>query len=380
MAPHSNIVGGSTAKRVIACPASVKLAQQMPEGRRSSKYADEGTLCHNIMDAVLMDNRKPEEFIGTTLNDVAVTAELIEAKVLPALAALDEIDPDKRMDFECETIVGFGEALPDVFGSADLIGRVGDRAIVLDWKFGDGVDVAVEENPQAMFYAAAAMRTDAAKWAFNGATEIECVIVQPTARTPVKRWLTTPTRILAFERELFAAVRAAMGPKPAMVSGDHCRWCPAKPICPLLTGSAERALQAQIKALDAPMIGEMLGKADLLEQWIADLRALAFQMLEQGGVVPGYKLVPKRATRQWVDPEQAQAALEGIGLDQTELTETKLLSPAQMEKVLKKRKLSMPADLIVAVSSGNTLATEDDPRPAALQIGRQLAAALGKLV
>jgi hypothetical protein len=380
MAPHSNIVGGSTAKRVIACPASVKLAQQMPEGRRSSKYADEGTLCHNIMDAVLMDNRKPEEFIGTTLNDVAVTAELIEAKVLPALAALDEIDPDKRMDFECETIVGFGEALPDVFGSADLIGRIGTRAIVLDWKFGDGVDVAVEENPQAMFYAAAAMRTDAAKWAFDGATEIECVIVQPTARTPVKRWLTTPARILAFERELFAAVRAAMGPKPAMVSGDHCRWCPAKPICPLLTGSAERALQAQIKALDAPMIGEMLGKADLLEQWIADLRALAFQMLEQGGVVPGYKLVPKRATRQWVDPEKARAALEDAGLDQTELMETKLVSPAQAEKVLKKRKIAMPADLIVAISSGNTLATEDDPRPAALQIGRQLTAALSKIM
>jgi len=56
-----------------------------------------------------------------------------------------------------------------------------------------------------------------------------------------------------------------------------------------------------------------------------------------------------------------------------------LLSPAQAEKVLKKHKLAMPDDLIVAVSSGDTLATEDDPRPASLQIGRQLAAALGKL-
>jgi len=55
------------------------------------------------------------------------------------------------------------------------------------------------------------------------------------------------------------------------------------------------------------------------------------------------------------------------------------LSPAQAEKVLKKHKLAMPDDLIVAVSSGDTLATEDDPRPASLQIGRQLATALGKL-
>jgi len=328
---------------------------------------------------VLVQDRKPEDFIGFELNGVTVTAELIEAKVLPALAALDEIDPDKRMDFECETVVGFGDDLPDVFGSADLIGRIGNRAVVLDWKFGDGIDVPVEENPQAMFYAAAAMRTRAVWWAFQGVDEIECVIVQPTARTPVKRWLTTPARIRAFEVELFGAVKAALGPEPAMVAGEHCRWCPAKPVCPLLTGSAERALQMQIKAMDAPLIGQMLGQADLLEQWIADLRALAFQILQEGGVVPGYKLVPKRATRQWVDAEKARVALEGLGLQSEELTETKLLSPAQMEKVLKKRKLPMPDDLIVAVSSGDTLATEDDPRPASLQIGRQLASALGKL-
>jgi len=96
--------------------------------------------------------------------------------------------------------------------------------------------------------------------------------------------------------------------------------------------------------------------------------------------VPGFKLVPKRAMRQWIDPEKAQAALEGVGLDVTELTETKLVSPAQAEKVLKKRKLAMPDDLIVAVSSGDTLAPEADPRPASLQIGVQLSAALGKLI
>lgn len=379
MANHSDIVGGSTAKRVIACPGSVKLCQQMPP-KPSSRYADEGTLCHNIMNAVLMDDRRVEEFLGDTLGDITVTEELLETKVRPALRALDEIDPFRDMTYECETVVGFGDALPDVFGSADLLGRMGDRAIVLDWKFGDGVDVEVEENPQAMFYAAAAMRTPGAKWVFDGATEVECIIVQPTAYTPIKRWLTTPDRIRAFERELFAAVKEALGPNPTMTTGTHCRWCAAKPVCPLLNGAADRALAAQINALDAAGIGEMLTKADLLEQWITDLRALAFQMLEQGTPVPGYKLVPKRGTRQWVDAEKARAALEDLGLDQTELMETKLLSPAQMEKVLKKRKLPMPADLIVSVSTGNTLATEDDPRPAALQIGRQLSAALGKLI
>jgi hypothetical protein len=59
---------------------------------------------------------------------------------------------------------------------------------------------------------------------------------------------------------------------------------------------------------------------------------------------------------------------------------TELKSPAQVEKLLKKHKIDMPEGLITSVSSGNTLASADDPRPAVLQIGRQLSAALGKLV
>jgi hypothetical protein len=239
--------------------------------------------------------------------------------------------------------------------------------------------VAVEENPQAMFYAAAAMRTEAAQWAFDGATEIECVIIQPTAYTPVKRWLTGPTRIRAFERELFAAVKAAMGPKPALISGDHCRWCAAKPICPLMTGAADRALQTQIKELDAAQLGQMLERAAVLEDWISDLRGLAMQVLESGNPVPGYKLVAKRAMRQWRDEDSAKAALAAL-LPITEVTETTLISPAQAEKKLKKLKLGLPDDQVISVSSGNTMAPESDPRTAVLQIGSQLTAALSKLV
>jgi hypothetical protein len=55
------------------------------------------------------------------------------------------------------------------------------------------------------------------------------------------------------------------------------------------------------------------------------------------------------------------------------------MSPAKVEKVLKKRKLALPVDVVVAISSGNTLASEDDPRPEVLLLGKQLAR-LSKLV
>ena len=372
---HSNIVGGSTAKRVMNCPGSVALVQKMPP-QPSNKYADEGTLLHNVIAELVMSDKHPEEFLHTKYNDQILTLELIDNKLVPALAALDVIDPNKEMEIEAETRVGFGDLLPDVFGSTDLIGRIGKRAVVLDWKFGDGVAVEVEENPQLMFYAAAAMRTEETKWAFDGVEEIEMVIVQPPQ---VKRWVTTPARIAKFEKDLIKAVKLAQQPNAELKIGDHCRWCAAKPICPQMTGAVDRALKTSIDGLDAPTISAYLKNADMLEQWITDLRALALQMLDSGARLPDYKLVAKRAIRQWTDEDKAKVALFAYGLTESEVMETSIISPAKAEKALKKRKQALPDDLVVAISSGNTLASADDPRPEVMILGKQLTAALSKL-
>ena len=372
---HSNIVGGSTAKRVINCPGSVALVQKMPP-KPSNEHADRGTLLHNMMEEILMSGDAPESFIGARYNDQILTQDLIDEKIKPAMEALDAIDPDQTMEYEVETRVGFGDLLPGVFGSTDLIGRIGSRAIVLDWKFGDGVMVEVEENPQLMFYAAAAMRTKEAAWAFEGATEIEMVIVQPPE---VRRWVTTPERIAKFELELVQAVKQAMKPDAQLAVGDHCRWCAAKPICPKMTGAVDRALKLQLDSLEAPQISVYLKNADLLEDWIKDLRALALQMLESGAKLPEYKLVAKRAIRSWSDEEKAKVALFAYGLTESEVMETSVVSPAKAEKALKKRKLGLPEDLVVAISSGNTLASADDPRPEVMLLGKQLSAALSKI-
>jgi hypothetical protein len=116
--------------------------------------------------------------------------------------------------------------------------------------------------------------------------------------------------------------------------------------------------------------------ADRLEGWVKDVRALAQDLLENGAPIPGYKLVPKRATRQWVDELKALEAFEGL-VPAEELIEMR--SPAQVEKVLKKHKVSMPPDLIVSVSSGNTLAPESDPRPAVITSSDDIRQALSKL-
>jgi hypothetical protein len=371
MMQHSNIVGGSTAKRVINCPGSVALVQKMPP-KPSSKYADEGTLLHDTIAEHLASLKPLESFLGRKYQDQVLTQELIDDKLVPALALLDEIDPKQEMSYEVETRVGFGDLLPGVFGSTDFVGRLGDKAVVLDWKFGDGVIVTAEENEQLMFYAAAAMRTTALQWAFEGATEIECVIVQPPM---IRRWTTTPERIAQFEHQLVKAVKAAEQPDAGLKAGDHCRWCAAKPVCPQMTGEVERAALVNIKEIDADTLGQYLAKADVLEGWITDLRALAFQLLEKNIPVPGYKIVQKQARRQWKNEAEAEMALMQFGIDPIK---RELISPAQAEKELKKSKVVLPDVLVKSVSSGTTLASEDDSRPAVLQLG-DLRAAISKL-
>jgi len=143
-----------------------------------------------------------------------------------------------------------------------------------------------------------------------------------------------------------------------------------------MTGAVERTNKTAIQSLDSDQIGAYLRNADMLEGWIKDLRALAFEMLQSDKPVTGWKLVAKRGVRKWADEGQAAQALNELGVNP--VVET-VISPAQAEKLLKAVKQKLPDDLVVSVSSGDTLAPESDPRPTVSQFGAQLVAALTKL-
>ena len=364
---HSTVVGGSTAKRVMNCPGSVALVQLAPPSP-SSVYADKGTLLHTAISEVLLGE---DNVIGMTYEGQTLDQDMIDQKMQPALDLLDKLDPDGAMKLAIETRVGFGNYLPGAFGSCDVLGRIGDTAYVIDWKFGDGIAVEAEENEQLMYYAGAAMRTPEVAWVFDGATSIECVIIQPPA---IRQWTTTPKRIGQFARALKKAVKVASLPDAKLNPGEHCRFCPAKPTCPAMTGAVDRALKVKLDAVDDEMLGKYAANAVLLQGWIDDLNALVQTKIEKGYKIPGWKMVAKRGTRKWADPKAAPDALKALGIDPIK---QELVSPAQAEKLLKK---NLPDGLTVSVSSGNTLAPESDPRPAVLKIGAQLTAALGKLV
>jgi hypothetical protein len=374
---HSNIVGGSTAKRVINCPASVNLVNKVPP-KGSSDYANEGTMLHAAIADYWEKGFKPETYIGFEHSGVTLDEDLYGRKFLPAIKAIDELDPTDRMEYAVETLVSFnGEPeLEGVFGSTDFLGRIGNCAYVIDFKFGDGVYVEAEENPQLLFYAAAAMRTPKVEWVFEGVTHIMMVIVQP--RFGVSTWETSPKRVQLFERDLIAAVKKAKRPDAEFCRGDWCKWCAAKPVCPLMTGAADRAMKAKIDALDKAQIAKYLEDAEYLDGWVKSLQELAETIIKSGGNVEGWKLVEKRATKKWADELDAEEYLSRH-LEETEYLTTKIITPTQATKLLEKQGVELAEEFLSKKEGGLTLAKDSDKRPSVITAQTRLATALSKL-
>lgn len=374
---HSNIVGGSTAKRVINCPASVNLVNKVPP-KGSSDYANEGTMLHAAIADYWEKGFKPETYIGFEHSGVTLDEDLYGRKFLPAIKAIDELDPTDRMEYAVETLVSFnGEPeLEGVFGSTDFLGRIGNCAYVIDFKFGDGVYVEAEENPQLLFYAAAAMRTPKVEWVFEGVTHIMMVIVQP--RFGVSTWETSPKRVQLFERDLIAAVKKAKRPDAEFCRGDWCKWCAAKPVCPLMTGAADRAMKAKIDALDKAQIAKYLEDAEYLDGWVKSLQELAETIIKSGGNVEGWKLVEKRATKKWADEADAEEYLSRH-LEETEYLTTKIITPTQATKLLEKQGVALAEEFLSKKEGGLTLAKDSDKRPSVITAQTRLATALSKL-
>ena len=373
--------GGSTIGRTIACPGWVKESAGVP--RTTSIYAEKGTALHDVMEELVLEElASPELAIGLSYNGIEISKTMHDDKIVPALAAFHELCEQFQVDeFEPEVECDFG---PDVGGYADLVLRGTHNGepivIVADWKFGDGVQVYPDDLPQAKFYGCAARNSSSAKDLFEGAKYFAAVIIQPGDRDDDLRvWVADIDVLDEFERHINRAVKEAKSKRPPIAAGSHCKFCPASSLCPERSGKALRALRMQPDDLE--ILHESLELVGELKDWIKAVEAAAFEQLNAGAEVKGWKLVAKRATEKW-HPERVDAAIKYLrrrlgGIKN--ITKTDILSPAQMRKVIKAKKLDIELDsYTMKQSTGTTMAPEDDKRPAVLA-GEAMAAALKSL-
>jgi hypothetical protein len=377
MAQHSNLIGGSTCARRMACPGSYRLELKAPAEAESS-YAKEGTFLHHVIEKCLNDDVAPQELVGYEHEEhkgFTLTQDLIDEQVKPALTCvqtlLEEIGADE-FELITEAEVGY-PGIEDsegdgVFGTTDLLIVTDDTVVVGDFKFGRGVMVQGGlSNKQLKFYAGACMRSPKTAHYFEDRDTIVLAIIQPANPLPLQIVATTQDYISAFADEVETlAHRLLEEDDLPLKTGDHCRFCNAAVICPSKREQAQIALTMDTSDpfIDPVEFGQLLKMADEVEGWAKSLRSTAYNELKKGRPVAGYKLVEKRRTRSWVNEGEAADRLRALGINDP--YDRKLVSPSQAEKSVKAAggKPADLADIIEARSPGLTMAAADDRRPA----------------
>lgn len=354
MTKHS-LLGASSAERWMNCEGSVALIKALKIDLDSSnpEYRIDGTKAHGLLQQCLTDGVDAWELADEPEMGTAVQVFIGIARPLQAVASVVYIEEHMaHPDFH-----------PDFYGTVDFaaVGAVEepDTLVVLDFKYGEGIMVEVEWNPQIMYYAYGILRNH------PEVRRVRMAIVQP--RMPwhhagVVRW---------FELDAQTVIQWAEGTlRPAMVRtetehglqpGDWCRFCPAKLVCPALTalfGAAATADARELIEWDDAAVGRNYPLLEAVEHYIRALKGDAFRRLNLGATIAEIKLVHKKANRVW---NGGAAAKLRAAFGDDAFTKPELKSPREIEALGATAKALVP-ELAYTPESSLTVALADDNR------------------
>ena len=340
----------SSAARWIACPASARLSLKVPY-EESGEAAKIGTAIHALAETCWQLDQDPMDFVGKTIEGITMTRENCEF-------ALAHIRMVAGLESELGTVkveqygVAYETTLAKVGGTADVVAYNLEKSVLViaDLKTGRGwVDA---DSAQMKIYALGIMGKLVKVF-----DTVRLTIVQPQTgenRTHVM----TGDELMAWKADVLipAAVSAADGRSEPTPSKDACQWCPAKMICPAQTKAlAAVPVTADIATLTPDQVADLLDKAELVEDFIAALRKQATKTLTEGGVLRGWQMAPKRATRQWTKESDAVKVLTDAGILSEAIYETSIITPAAAEKILGKDRKQVLDSVTTKISSGLTL-------------------------
>lgn len=385
MTEHARL-SPSDAARWMGCPGSINATAHHTD--EDSDYSKEGTEAHDYLEGYLKGDPvevRQYEF----LDDVGKDAvhEAIDY-------ILGRYTEGCQLYAERQVNPGAVYGRDDLWGTLDVsIENFEENWLeIIDYKHGQGVPVDVVDNFQLIIYAVGALH---ARDSFMPLpNKVRCTIIQPRCHHPDGRIRSvdyTPQELAALMDQVIQAAEKTDAPDAPLIASDKaCRWC-SHAKC---TARAEAAL-AGAQAVFQPVpvqsftpekvlrepgqlsdeeIFMVLDNIQLIRGFLNKVEEHAVTTIKAGGKVPGFKLIPGRGQRNFAYSEEAVEKklrnlhkTDGAKLGKRDITVTKVLSPAQLEKKIKPQVKASTwkiiEGLIVKKSGSPKLVPESDPTP-----------------
>lgn len=366
------LLAASRAARWLNCTPSARLEEKMDESA-PSVYAEEGTLAHEYAEVMLRGRfgLAPIEECSKELKRIQkekLFSKEIEEGIKPYLDYVTEqhaeslrTTPDAQILLEHR--LDFSRWVEQGFGTGDAINIADGVMEVIDLKFGKGVEVFAENNPQLMLYGLGALESFDMLYQIH---TVKLTIVQPRMER-IDSWSISAEDLYTWGEEVVKPKAAlAYRGEGEMKCGYWCKWCRVKPLCSKMAEANLKLAKDEFKEpqlLSDQRLVEVFTQLPMLKDWAESVADYLLKQAINGKEIPGYKVVEGRVQRKWADEEKVKDIL-ATRLKPGEYTITKLAGIPAIEKLLKKDFNSLLGDLVVVPQGNPTLVPLSDKRPA----------------
>lgn len=356
------LLSPSSSSRWLNCTPSARLAENAEN--KSSVYAEEGTLFHEICEYCLAQWNagvwEPDPFGEELpeLKDDHLMHPLFKQEMFKHARnycdfVMNENYNLEKSDGACKMLleekVDISEYAPDCFGSVDcqLVGR--DTLEVIDLKYGEGVKVYAERNTQMMIYALGALK---------GKPSIKSIrlVIAQVRLNHFDVWEISANDLLQWaDKVLKPTAKKAFAGKGEQKLGDWCGFCPVKAQC-------RKQYEAVVSDFDKYEYPELLTEdeiCDLIEKidkykgWLESVNKFVYDEALRGHKWKGYKLVAGRSSRVITDEEAIRQDLLTKKYLEDEIFNIKLKGIGDLEKLVGKKQFSALYGQYVKSKPGN---------------------------
>lgn len=364
MAPETHaLLSASSAHRWLNCTPSALLEAGKPD--KDSTASLEGTAAHALAEWKLAEmlGRGPGARPQSTYDTVEMD-EHTSAYVTHVNQLLDDHEGPSRVFIEQR--LDYSKYAPGGYGTGDCV-IVSDGLLdIVDFKYGQGVLVEAEQNPQLKLYALGALEAFQDIYRVD---QVRATIFQPRRDNTVRVEYSRSELVEWGEQTVKPAAALAAKGKGEFKAGQWCQFCKLAATCRARAEENLKLARLEFKPgpeLSDEEVTQVLRQLPDLTKWAAEVEKYATQAaVSQGKQWAGMKLVAGRSVRKYADENQVIQAARDAGYKDTDIFESKLITLTRMEKLVGKKQFTQIFDGLVVKPEGKpTLVPMSDRRKA----------------